>query len=224
MTGPWDGLPTLETTTLAMEAVLFDFGGVLSTSPFDAFARYETEQGLPSGFIRTLNATNHHDNAWARLERNEVGFEEFCSAFEAEAAAAGGRLDTRALFGMLAGSIRPEMVEAVRRCRRQFKTGLLTNNFVRPDAGAGEGMALGEVLELFDVVVASSEVGIRKPDPRFYELACRSLAVAPERSVFLDDLGVNLKPARAMGMVTIKVEDPATALVELEAVLRISLR
>ena len=207
-----------------IEAVLFDFGGVLAGSPFEAFARYEHDHDLPEGFIRGLNAANHHDNAWARLERNELDFDAFCDAFEAEAQAAGGRVDTRALFATIGGAVRPEMLEAVRRCRGRFKTALLTNNFVSPSAGLGEGIATGGLLELFDVVVASTEVGMRKPDPRFYELACSLLEVAPEQAVFLDDLGMNLKPARAMGMVTIKVEDPATAIAELEEVLGIDLR
>ena len=211
-------------TSEAIDAVLFDYGGVLAGSPFEAFAHYEAEQGLPSGFIRSLNATNAHDNAWARLERNELGFDEFCDAFEAEATAAGGRVDTRALFAMFSGELRPEMIEAVRRCRDHFKTGLLTNNFVTPLAAGERGGSMAEVLALFDAVVESSVVGIRKPDPRFYELACRMLDVQPRRSVFLDDLGVNLKPARVLGMVTIKVAEPSAALDELEAVLGLSLR
>ncbi|MHB8328871.1 MAG: HAD-IA family hydrolase [Acidimicrobiales bacterium] len=214
----------IQARSTEVDAVLFDFGGVLAGSPFDAFARYEETEGLPGNFIRSLNATNHHDNAWARLERNELTFEDFCDEFEAEAEAAGGRLDARSLFATLSGEIRPEMIEAVRRCRKCFKTGLLTNNFVTPLSGTTQGTALRELLQLFDVVVESSVVGIRKPDPRFYELACHELGVEPSRSVFLDDLGVNLKPARAMGMVTIKVEDPATALCELEAVVGIPLR
>jgi putative hydrolase of the HAD superfamily len=207
-----------------IDAVLFDFGGVLSGSPFEAFARYEQEHGLEAGFIRGLNATNHHDNAWARLERNELDFDAFCQAFEEEARTAGGRLDARALFSMLGGALRPEMIEAVRRCQTRFKTALLTNNFVTPATGLDNGLAAGKILDLFDVVVASTEVGIRKPDPAFYELACSLLDVSPDRAVFLDDLGVNLKPARAMGMVTIKVEDPEVALDELEAVVGIPLR
>ena len=207
-----------------VEAVLFDYGGVMAGSPFEAFADHERAQGLPEGFIRQLNATNHHDNAWARLERNELTFEDFCDVFEAEAAAAGGTVDARLLFASLTGDLRPEMVEAVRRCRERYKTGLLTNNFVLPTADAGAGSAMAAVLELFDAVVASSEVGLRKPDVRFYELACEKLDVEPSRAVFLDDLGVNLKPARAMGMMTIKVVDPATALLELEGVLGIPLR
>ncbi|HLX88436.1 MAG TPA: HAD-IA family hydrolase [Acidimicrobiales bacterium] len=208
----------------AVDAVLFDFGGVLAGSPFDAFDRYEQSAQLPAGFIRSLNATNPHDNAWARLERNELTFDEFCLAFEAEAAGAGGRIDTRALFSSFSGELRPEMIEAVRRCRTRFKTGLLTNNFVTPLVEGERAGQLSEVLALFDAVVESSVVGIRKPDPKFYELACRMLGVEPHRSVFLDDLGVNLKPARALGMVTIKVTESDAALGELEAVLGLPLR
>lgn len=204
--------------------MLFDYGGVLAESPFDAFSRYEQENDLPEGFIRTINASNHHDNAWARLERNEVGFEEFCAAFETEAVAAGGAVDARQLFSMFGRSLRPAMVEAVRRCHDQFKTGLLTNNFVMQGAEEPGAADANELFTMFDVVVASSEVGIRKPDPRFYELACRLLDVEPAMAVFLDDLGVNLKPARAMGMTTIKVEDPTVALDVLEEVLGIPLR
>jgi putative hydrolase of the HAD superfamily len=202
-----------------IEAVLFDFGGVLSSSPFGAFERYERSRGLAPGFIRSLNTTNPHDNAWARLERNEVDFDGFCHAFEAEATAAGGRVDARALFATLSGELQPDMLEAVRRCHAHFKTGLLTNNFVTP---MGESRH-GGVLELFDVVIESAVVGVRKPDPRFYLLACDALGIDPPRAVFLDDLGVNLKPARELGMTTIKVSDTAQALTELEAVVGIPL-
>jgi putative hydrolase of the HAD superfamily len=199
---------------LAIEAVLFDFGGVLSTSPFDAFERHEHAQGLPAGFLRSLNATNPHDNAWARLERSEVDFDRFCAEFEAEAVAAGGRVDARALFATLSGQMRPAMVEAVRRCHQHLKTGLLTNNFITPDTTSRQH----DVFSLFDVVIQSALVGLRKPDPRFYLLACSELQIEPSAAVFLDDLGVNLKPARELGMTTIKVVDPTEALIELEAV------
>jgi putative hydrolase of the HAD superfamily len=204
-------------------AVLFDFGGVITDSPFDAFARYERDHGLPEGLIRGVNSANHLDNAWARLERNELGFDDFCDAFEAETAAAGGRVDARALFAMFSGQLRPDMVEAVRRCGQHFKTGLLTNNFVTPISGSGYS-ALTEVLAMFDAVVESSVVGVRKPDERFYLMACEALGVTPSQAVFLDDLGINLKPARALGMVTIKVTDTPSALAELEQVIGIALR
>jgi putative hydrolase of the HAD superfamily len=204
-------------------AVLFDFGGVITDSPFDAFRRYEQDHGLPDGFIRGVNATNHLDNAWARLERNELDFDAFCEAFEAETLAAGGRIDAPDLFAMFSGQLRPEMVEAVRRCGEHFKTGLLTNNFVTPISASGYS-ALAEVLAMFDAVVESSVVGVRKPDERFYLMACDALDVSPLQSVFLDDLGVNLKPARALGMATIKVTDTSSALTELEEVTGITLR
>jgi putative hydrolase of the HAD superfamily len=199
---------------------LFDFGGVLADGPFDAFARYEKEHGLPDGFVRRLNATDHHTNAWARLERGEIGLDVFYEEFEEEARRAGGSVDARALIACLGGELRPAMLQAVRRCREHFRTGLLTNNFVQVE---GEG-ALGGVLELFDTIVESSVVGVRKPDPRFYVIACERLGVEPGRSVFLDDLGINLKPARELGMRTIKVTVPDDALTELEEVLGLALR
>jgi putative hydrolase of the HAD superfamily len=206
-----------------IRAVLWDFGGVILTSPFDAFSSYEREAGLPDGFIRGLNATNPDTNAWARFERSEVSFDEFCSLFEAEAVAAGGTLDARKLMLGLRGEVRPEMVRALSLIRDAgLLQALLTNNFVgEDDPGMG---ALHDVVSIFDAVVESSRVGVRKPDVRFYEIACSLLDVAPDECVFLDDLGVNLKPARAMGMTTIKVVDPAAALGELESVLGFPLR
>jgi putative hydrolase of the HAD superfamily len=207
-----------------IRATLWDFGGVLSSSPFEAFAVYERDHGLPDGFIRGLNATNHHDNAWAHLERGDISFDEFCRRFETEARDAGGVLDAAAVMGLLGGRVRPAMVEAVRRCHERLKTALLTNNFVAEDpARAGAGSEHAAIFELFDVIIESSKAGVRKPDPRFYRMACDELGIEPSEAVFLDDLGVNLKPAREMGMTTIKVVDPSAALAELEAVLGFSL-
>ncbi|HET6951389.1 MAG TPA: HAD-IA family hydrolase [Acidimicrobiales bacterium] len=206
---------------MSVRAVIFDFGGVILTSPFEAFARYEADRGLPAGLIRQLNATNPDANAWARLERSEVDLEGFAEQFSAEARAAGHEVDGRDVLALLAGTLRPEMVEALRRCHDRLKTALLTNNFVatEPDpAGARRLGPMGAVHELFDVVVESSRVGLRKPDPGIYRLVCDELGVEPAEAVFLDDLGVNLKPARAMGMTTIKVGDPAAAIAALEAV------
>lgn len=205
-------MPTPE----AIRAVIFDFGGVIVTSPFEAFARYEQDNGLPEGFLRGINATNPDTNAWARLERSEVDLAGFARLFEEEAAAAGHPVDGAAVLGMMGGALRPTMVEALRRCHERLKTALLTNNFVAVDAPRASPM--GEVLAHFDVVVESSRVRLRKPDPEIYGLVCRELGVEPPEAVFLDDLGVNLKPARAMGMTTIKVADPATAIADLEAV------
>ncbi len=201
-----------------IEAVLFDFGGVILSSPFEAFSKYEAEIGVPDGLLRGLNATNPDTNAWARLERSEVSIDEFCALYEAEAAAAGHTIDARRVLEALAGELRPEMVEALRRCSAQLKTACLTNNFVTTPGHVDREPQMAEVMALFHVVVESSKVGVRKPDPRFYEMACELLDVKPEACVFLDDLGINLKPARAMGMTTIKVLGPQQALADLAAV------
>lgn len=205
---------------MAIRAVLFDFGGVILSSPFEAFARYEEEHGLPAGFLRSVNATDPDANAWARLERSELDLDGFAAEFERESAALGHRVSGWDVLALLAGELRPEMVDVVRHCAARYATGLLTNNVtgldVRPE--------LAEVVACFDVVVESSAVGVRKPEPAFYELACELLAIEPSEAVFLDDLGVNLKPARAMGMATIKVHDPAQAIADLEAVLGHPLR
>ena len=215
--GRWvTGARTLSPDATMIRAALFDFGGVILSSPFEAFADYEAAHGLPAGFLRRLNATNPDTNAWARLERGEVSFDDFCELYEGEASALGTTLDARQVMALLGGEIRPAMIEAVRRCRSRLKTACLTNNFVMGPGSAGAHRE--QLLELFNVVVESSRAGVRKPDPRFYEIACELLEIEPAEAVFLDDLGVNLKPARAMGMTTIKVEDPATALAQLEDV------
>lgn len=205
-------------------AVLWDFGGVILSSPFDAFASYEAEAGLPEGFIRRLNATNPHDNAWARLERSDVSVEEFCKLFEAEARAAGGELSGRKVISLLSGEVRPEMVAALRNVAARYKTACLTNN-VRTSTRSPEKQAeIDEIMRIFGVVVESSKVGVRKPEPAFYEQACAMLQIEPQQAIFLDDLGINLKPAREMGMATIKVESPGQALDALEGLLGHSVR
>jgi len=204
-------------------AVLFDFGGVITSSPFDAFASYEARTGLPDGFIRALNARDVHDNAWARLERNDVGVDEFIALFEAEARAAGGELDGAEVLACLRGELRPRVVAAVQTCASHFTTAILTNNFLTGSDEWSATGAFGEVAAAVDVVVESSLVGCRKPEPRFYELALAEVGVAPGEAVFLDDLGVNLRPARDMGMATIKVGDPDAAMDELGALLGLDL-
>ena len=203
-----------------IRAVLWDFGGVILTSPFEAFERYELQAGLEPGFIRRVNSTNPHSNAWAQLERGELDLEGFGVVFEDEARTLGGELSGAEVLSMLAGEVRPEMVEALRRCKGSgLALACLTNNI----ANGERRPEVDEVMALFDVLIESSKLGIRKPEPRFYELACEALGVEPAECVFLDDLGINLKPARAMGMTTIKVDSPAQALTELGSVLGIAL-
>ncbi|HEX2075775.1 MAG TPA: HAD-IA family hydrolase [Geodermatophilus sp.] len=201
-----------------MSAVVFDLGGVLTESPMGAFAAYEAEAGLPEGLIRRLNSIDPDTNAWARYERSELDAAGFIDAFEAEALSAGHHLDARRVLEALAGDLRPQMVSAVRRLRAAGMPLALLSNNVAPMERTGR---LGELLALFDAVVESSVEGVRKPEPEIYRRALARLSEAVGRPIeasdcaYLDDLGINLKPARAMGMHTIKVVDPAEALAEL---------
>ncbi len=207
---------------MTVRAILWDFGGVLTTSPFEAFNRFEAERGLPRDFIRRVNATDPDTNAWARLERNEIDLAGFDALFRRESAALGHPVDGRDILPLLAGDLRPEMVRALELCRARLRCVCVTNN-----ANYGEGPSMSSdaaraaeirrVFDLFHEVVESRVVGVRKPDPRIYEIACEAARAAPEEIVYLDDLGINLKPARALGMTTIKVVDPAEALAGLAA-------
>lgn len=206
------------------DAVIWDFGGVLTTSPFEAFARYEREHGLPPDFLRGVNAVNHLENAWARLERGEIDQDGFDALFAEESRAMGHEVRGKALLPLLIGDTRPEMVEALHRVRARLKTGCITNNILETRGGGERAIYKPEIMALFDEVIESAKAGLRKPDPRIYALMADRLGVSPARCVYLDDLGVNLKPARALGMHTIKVVDPATALAELEAAVGFPLR
>lgn len=204
-----------------IRAVLWDFGGVILSSPFEAFNRYEAAHGLPVDFIRSVNATDPDTNAWALLERNDIEGAEFDVRFADESERLGHRVPGADVLGLLSGEIRPEMVTALDRVvRAGYRTACLTNNVSGGDPRAD----VGDVMTMFDFVVESSKVGCRKPERRFYELACETVGVEPAECVFLDDLGINLKPAAAMGMTTIKVLTADQAITDLEAVLGIPLR
>jgi putative hydrolase of the HAD superfamily len=204
---------------LTIEAVIFDFGGVLTSSPFEAFTRFETERGLPIDIIRRTNAANHLENAWAKFERAEVDIDTFDRLFATESLALGAEVRGRDVLPLLQGDLRPEMVEALKRIKAQFKTGCITNNLPANAIGSmtGRSLYVAEVMVLFDHVIESAKIGLRKPAPRIYQLMVETLKVDPKNCVYLDDLGVNLKPAREMGMTTIKVTSGAQAIAGLEA-------
>jgi putative hydrolase of the HAD superfamily len=210
---------------VAFRAVIFDLGGVVMPSPIDAFREYERNAGLPHRFISEVIVSGDESSAWARLERGELTLESFGMAFEEECAARGEQVRAADLLGALSGGgeVRRPMLDAIAAIRAAgLKAAALTNNWVSDDRVAiSERMPA--LATTFDLVIESSIVGLRKPDPRIYELVCNKLGVAPHESVFLDDLGVNLKPARALGMPTIKVADPAEALAELERTLGFAL-
>src|SRR3979411_1937177 len=202
-----------------IEAVIWDFGGVLTSSPFEAFTRFETERGLPADIIRRTNAANHLENAWAKFGRAEVDIEAFDQLFAIESLALGAEVRGKDVLPLLSGDLRPEMVEALQRVKAKCKTGCITNNLPANAIGSASGRSLyvAEVMALFDHIIESAKIGLRKPDPRIYRMMVAALGVAPEACIYLDDLGIKLKPAREMGMTTIKVVDPAAAIAELEA-------
>lgn len=214
---------------MTIKAVLWDFGGVITTSPFEAFNRFEKAASLPLNFIRKINSTNPKTNAWAQLESSQISVEEFDLKFALEARELGHEVAGSEVLALLSGDLRPEMVKALKIIKSSLKIGCITNNV---KSGEGPSMArdpdkaaqMKEVMDLFDVVVESSKVGIRKPDPEIYKLACREMKIEPGEALFLDDLGINLKPARALGMSTIKVLNTEQALNDLEDCLEMSVR
>lgn len=194
---------------LAVRAVIFDLGGVVLGSPLRAIADYERERGIEPGLVNRVVVESGPSGAWARLERGEIDLERFHRDFDRECAAAGAALSSRELFARMAEAAQPHpaMVRALGELRRAgLATAALTNNW------AGDGDRLAPIRDAFDVFVESSRVGLRKPDPGIYRLALDLLEVEPAQAVFLDDIGRNLKPARALGMATIKVDDPVEAL------------
>jgi putative hydrolase of the HAD superfamily len=205
---------------VAIEAVLWDFGGVFTTSPFEAFNRYEAAHGLPKDFIRTVNATNPNDNAWALFERAEIDRAGFDLKFLEDSTALGHPVRGAEILPHLAGDVRPRMVEALKVCKTRYRVGCITNNMAQ---GHGPGMAAtaegasrtGSIMLMFDAIVESSKAGVRKPDPRIYLMMCELLGVEARACVYLDDLGINCKPAAQLGMTAIKVVSEAQALDDL---------
>ena len=205
----------------SIEAILWDFGGVLTTSPFEAFNRFEAAPYLPKDFIRRVNSTNPSTNAWAQFESNAITAEQFDQLFERESESLGHPVRGARVLELLSGELRPRMVNVLKKCKEHFKVGCITNNM---KSGEGPSMARDEakaaasqsVMALFDVIVESSVEGVRKPNPRIYEIACDRMGVGPDGCVFLDDLGINLKPAKALGMTTIKVIEEDQAIKDLE--------
>lgn len=211
------------------EAVIFDFGGVITASPFEAFNRLEAERGLPRDFIRRVNATNPDSNAWALFERAEIDAATFDRLFAAEAAALGHDLDGASVLAVLSGAIRPAMVDALDRLKGAgYRLACITNNV---PTGHGAGMARSgdrrdayeQVFARFEQVIESSKAGVRKPDPRIYLMMCERLGLAPAACVYLDDLGINCKPAAQLGMAAIKVTSAEQALRELGGLLGLAL-
>lgn len=204
------------------EAIVWDFGGVFTGSPFEAFNAYEAGHGLPRDFIRRVNATNPHDNAWAKFERAEIDRAGFDRLFREESTALGHPTPGADVLPLLSGAVRPAMVAALKACKARYRVGCITNNMAQGHgpgmAGTAEGASkTTPIMELFDVVIESSKIGVRKPDPAIYRLMCEALDVTPESCLYLDDLGINCKGAAIVGMTAIKVTSEAQALADLAA-------
>jgi putative hydrolase of the HAD superfamily len=205
---------------LAFKAVVWDFGGVFTASPFEAFNAYEAAHGLPRDFIRAVNATNPRHNAWAQIEQALIGRDEFDALFLEESSALGHPVPGADILPLLSGEFRPRMAEALSACKARYKVGCITNNIVQ---GHGPSMAAtpegasraNDIMAEFDAVIESSRVGVRKPDPAIYLMMCEALAVEPVACVYLDDLGINCKAAAQLGMTAIKVVSEAQALDDL---------
>lgn len=213
---------------MGFRAVIFDFGGVFTKSPIENFEAFERARGLPHRFIGGVIKTRLDDGAFARFERAEISVEDFDRLFAEETRSAGHEISGREFLPLLDVELKPEMVDAHKRIRQAgFLTGCITNNFPHDQAGAGAfGAAAANILASFDQVIESSKVGVRKPEPRIYEMMTERLGVEARQCVFIDDLGVNLKPAQAMGMKTVKAPfgDITPAIDELSALLGLRLR
>jgi epoxide hydrolase-like predicted phosphatase len=209
---------------MTIEAVIFDLGGVVFDSPLHLNREYEALHGLPENLIaRVVGGYGGQDGAWQRLERGEIRLPEFCERFDDDIRAFGANVSTADLMRRMSekSQPRPVMLAAIRKLRRHgFKVAALTNNWVTHDA---YDEMMQPLREEFHVFVESCKVGLRKPDPRIYALACERMGTSPEAAVFLDDIGGNLKAAKALGMTTIKVGEADAAIRELEGVTGIEL-
>ena len=201
------------------KAIIWDFGGVITSSPFDAFNEFEEVNGLPKDIIRTINSENPDMNAWAQFESNGITIDQFDDLFLKEAKAKGFDIKGRDIIKLLKGSIRENMVSFLRELKSDFKLGCITNN-VKPSSEENTDNETKEAMSIFDHVIESSIVGIRKPNPEIYMMSCDALNVSPDQCIYLDDLGINLKPARELGMTTIKVIQPEDAIQEVRNLLK----
>ena len=201
------------------KAIIWDFGGVITSSPFDAFNEFEEVNGLPKDIIRTINSENPDMNAWAQFESNSITIDQFDDLFLKEAKAKGFDIKGRDIIKLLKGSIRENMVSFLRELKSDFKLGCITNN-VKPSSEENTDNETKEAMSIFDHVIESSIAGIRKPNPEIYMMSCDALNVSPDQCIYLDDLGINLKPARELGMTTIKVIQPEDAIQEVRNILK----
>ena len=206
-------------------SIFWDFGGVITSSPFEAFKKFEIENDLPENFLRKVNSTNPQNNAWALLEQSKINQMEFNDLFFQESSELGFGVNGLKVLDLLEGDLRLGMVDIIKTFKKMdFIQACLTNNFIPDNDNQPDMMDLNkktEVFNLFDFIFESKEIGLRKPDQAFYDYVLEKVNIPPEKIIFLDDLGINLKPAKAMGMTTIKVISESQAKEDLERILKI---
>ena len=206
-------------------SIFWDFGGVITSSPFEAFNKFEIKNNLPENFLRKVNSTNPQSNAWALLEQSKITQMEFNELFFQESSDLGYGVDGLEVLNLLEGDLRLGMVEIIKTLKKKgFTQACLTNNFIPDNDNQPDMIDLNkktEIFNLFDFVFESKEIGLRKPDQAFYDYVLEKVDTSPEKIIFLDDLGINLKPAKAMGITTIKVISESQAKADLENLLKI---
>ena len=206
-------------------SIFWDFGGVITSSPFEAFNKFEIKNNLPENFLRKVNSTNPQSNAWALLEQSKISQMEFNELFFQESSDLGYGVDGLEVLNLLEGDLRLGMVEIIKTLKKRgFTQACLTNNFIPDNDNQPDMIDLNkktEIFNLFDFIFESKEIGLRKPDQAFYDYVLDKVDTSPEKIIFLDDLGINLKPAKAMGITTIKVVSESQAKVDLENLLKI---
>lgn len=195
---------------VTIKAVVFDFGGVYTGSPFTGVHGWHTERGLdPAVGLRAVFGPydDDTDHPWHQLERGELALAAAAEQIKAVAAEEGLDID---LFDLLSsmgggGGVRQDVVDLTLGLRADgYRTALITNNVAEFSEG---WRGLIPVDDLFEAIVDSSEVGMRKPDPRIFEMTLDQLGVGPDEAVFLDDAPGNVAAARALGMHAIEVDD-----------------
>lgn len=205
------------------KAIIWDFGGVITSSPFEAFNKFELNNNLPKDIIRSINSENPNNNAWAKFERNDIDLNEFDDLFSIESKKRGYEISGKSVVKLLSGDIRESMVDFLLLLKNNFKLGCITNNIQNDKNDRINHLNdASKVMEIFDHIIESSKVGLRKPDPKIYYMSCDALGVDPTECIYLDDLGINLKPARKIGMTTIKVIDPDDAIKEVKNYIKIN--
>lgn len=209
---------------MTIKTIIFDFGGVVTNSPIEGFKKLEDTYGYAKGLITSINMNNPNNNAWAQSERGEINIDTFLSQFEKEALEIGQKINANEILMQLYGSLRPIMVNKIISLAKskKYKLICLTNVLkgIKKFMPKEREEDVNNIMSYFDVIYESYKIGMRKPESRIYEYIIENLAIIPNEAVFLDDLGMNLKTAKKLGINTIKVVDPEESIKELDLLLK----